>query len=58
MSETDLPTLLAGYARSLDNVFVLAASSAAVAAIIALGIEWKSLKKEKKPECMEKSSDT
>jgi hypothetical protein len=47
VTESELPTLLVAYAKSVDAVFLIAAVLAAVAALLALCVEWKSIKKDK-----------
>ena len=49
VTESEFPTVLVAYAKSLDAVFIVAATLAAVAAILALRVEWKSIKKDEKP---------
>ena len=44
----EVPGVLEEYARSLDKVFLMAAVVAAAAAILALCVEWKSIKKDEK----------
>ena len=54
VTESELPTLLVAYAKSVDAVFIIAATLASVAAILALCVEWKSIKKDK-PTAVEDS---
>ena len=55
VTEAQLPAVLVYYANSLDSVFKVGAATAAVAVILALFIEWKSIKKDKKPMDVERS---
>lgn len=47
VTESQLLTILVAYANSLDVVFKVAAGLAVVACMLALGVEWKSIKKDK-----------
>jgi hypothetical protein len=53
VQETEQHKVLLAYAKSLDMVFVVAAVLAAVSAFIALGVEWRSIKKEEKRRSLE-----
>ena len=55
VTEAQLPTVLVDYANSLDAVFKVDAAIAAVAVTLAFFIEWKSIKKDKKPKDVEGS---
>jgi hypothetical protein len=50
VTESELPAVLVDYANSLDRVFKLDAVIAAVAVLLALFIEWKSIKKDREPK--------
>lgn len=51
-----LPGLLAAYAKGLDASFIVAVAMAATSTLLGLGIEWKNMKKNKKPNGKSKSS--
>jgi hypothetical protein len=46
VTEGQLPAVLVDYADSLDVVFKVGAGAATVAVILALFVEWKSIKKD------------
>lgn len=47
VTASQLPNVLAAYAQSLDSTFKVGAAAAAMAATVALAVEWKSIKKDK-----------
>src|SRR5947207_7833903 len=49
VGESDIPRVLAGYVKGFDAVFILASILAGISAVVALGVEWKSIKEEVKP---------
>ena len=49
VGESDIPRVLAGYVKGFDAVFILASILAGISAVVALGVEWKSVKKEVQP---------
>lgn len=53
VAEIQLPAVLVEYANSLDVVFKVGAAAATVAVILALFVEWKSIKNDKKPKDFE-----
>jgi hypothetical protein len=53
VQESERPKVSLAYAKSLDMVFVVAAVLAAVSAFIALGVEWRSIKKGEKRRPLE-----
>lgn len=55
VTEVQLPTVLVLYANSLDLVFKITATLSTVALILALGVEWKSIKTDKKTKSEEGS---
>lgn len=56
VTEGLLPTVLLAYAKSLDSVFLIGVVMGVAAAVTALAVEWKSVKKTKsKPK--EKASE-
>ena len=55
VTDTQLPTILVSYAKSLDLIFKIAAGVSTVAFILAFGVEWKSIKIDKKAQDMESS---
>jgi hypothetical protein len=44
--ESQYPELLRDYAKSIDTAFIVAIAAAATATFLALGIEWKNMKKK------------
>ena len=55
VSETQLPNVLLSYANSLDLVFKVTAALSTIAFIMALGVEWKNIKIDKKTKDAEES---
>ena len=55
VTETQLPSVLASYANSLDLIFKIAAGLSTVAFILTFGVEWKSIKIDKKAKDAEGS---
>jgi sugar phosphate permease len=50
VGESDLPRVLVGYVKGFDAVFILASILAGISSVVALGVEWNSIKKEKSQE--------
>lgn len=55
VSEAQLPIVLVSYANSLDLVFKVTAGLSMIAFIMALGVEWKNIKIDKKTKDVEES---
>lgn len=45
--KTEIPVVLVEYGRSLNRVFQIAAGLGALAVMVALGVQWRGIKKEK-----------
>jgi hypothetical protein len=45
--KAEIPAVLVEYVRSLDRVFQIAAGLGALAVMVALGVQWKGIKKKK-----------
>lgn len=45
--ESDIPRVLVACVKGFDAIFMLASVLAGISAVVALGVEWKSIKKEK-----------
>lgn len=48
VTETQLPAVLVSYANSLDMIFKITAGLSTIAIILAFGVEWKNIKRDKK----------
>lgn len=53
VTEAQLPTVLVSYANSLDLVFKITAGLSVVAFMLALGVEWKNIKIDKRTKNVE-----
>ena len=52
VAESDVPIVLVGYVKCLDIVFILASALAGISAVVALGVEWKSVKQGDKQQSL------
>src|SRR5271169_6842835 len=55
VTEAQLPAVLVSYANSLDMIFKITAGLSTIAIILALGVEWKNIKRDKKTKNKEDS---